>query len=561
MAEIFTEISIIVFIAIIVSLIMKTLKQPLLIGHIITGILVGPYFFNVLGYVDIMHTLAEIGIAILLFMVGIHLNPNIIRDVGKISLVTGLGQVIFTSAIGFIILFLLGFAFTESVYVAIALTFSSTIIIMKLLSDKGDLNALYGKISMGFLIVQDLVAMVLLMIISATAVASGYALLQNVLIGIVIIILYLIFGYYALPSITKKIADSHEFLLLFAIAWCLAAASLFAFFDFSIEVGALLAGITLSMSPYRKQIGSILMPIRDFFILMFFILLGSQMIFSNISQYLIPIIILSLFVLVGNVLIVLILMTRLKYTSRTGFLAGLTVAQISEFSLILVGLGFSVGDLSQEILSFVTVIGLITIAGSTYMILYGDKIYSKLAPYLKKLEREDIIENTKLKDRKTDIFLFGGHRTGAYIIEHFLSKKKNFLVVDHDPETVNRLTKVNIPVMYGDAQDLTFLSELDIKQAKLIISTIPNHEINMFLLDTIKKLDKTTIFIGTARKAEDSVQLYDAGADFVITPHYLGSSYVSNLVSENKFDALKYEKEKEKHLKSMLHRINIAPDK
>lgn len=561
MAEIFTEISIIVFIAIIVSLIMKTLKQPLLIGHIITGILVGPYFFNVLGYVDIMHTLAEIGIAILLFMVGIHLNPNIIRDVGKISLVTGLGQVIFTSAIGFIILFLLGFAFTESVYVAIALTFSSTIIIMKLLSDKGDLNALYGKISMGFLIVQDLVAMVLLMIISATAVASGYALLQNVLIGIVIIILYLIFGYYALPSITKKIADSHEFLLLFAIAWCLAAASLFAFFDFSIEVGALLAGITLSMSPYRKQIGSMLMPIRDFFILMFFILLGSQMIFSNISQYLIPIIILSLFVLVGNVLIVLILMTRLKYTSRTGFLAGLTVAQISEFSLILVGLGFSVGDLSQEILSFVTVIGLITIAGSTYMILYGDKIYSKLAPYLKKLEREDIIENTKLKDRKTDIFLFGGHRTGAYIIEHFLSKKKNFLVVDHDPETVNRLTKVNIPVMYGDAQDLTFLSELDIKQAKLIISTIPNHEINMFLLDTIKKLDKTTIFIGTARKAEDSVQLYDAGADFVITPHYLGSSYVSNLVSENKFDALKYEKEKEKHLKSMLHRINIAPDK
>ena len=561
MAEIFTEISIIVFIAIIVSLIMKTLKQPLLIGHIITGILVGPYFFNVLGYVDIMHTLAEIGIAILLFMVGIHLNPNIIRDVGKISLVTGLGQVIFTSAIGFIILFLLGFAFTESVYVAIALTFSSTIIIMKLLSDKGDLNALYGKISMGFLIVQDLVAMVLLMIISATAVASGYALLQNVLIGIVIIILYLIFGYYALPSITKKIADSHEFLLLFAIAWCLAAASLFAFFDFSIEVGALLAGITLSMSPYRKQIGSMLTPIRDFFILMFFILLGSQMIFSNISQYLIPIIILSLFVLIGNVLIVLILMTRLKYTSRTGFLAGLTVAQISEFSLILVGLGFSVGDLSQEILSFVTVIGLITIAGSTYMILYGDKIYSKLAPYLKKLEREDIIENTNLKDQKTDIFLFGGHRTGAYIIEHFLSKKKNFLVVDHDPETIENLKRVNIPVMYGDAQDLTFLSELDIKQAKLIISTIPNHEINMFLLDTIKKLDKTTIFLGTAQKAEDSVELYNAGADFVITPQYLGSFYVSNLVSKNKFDALKYEKEKEKHLKSMLHRINIAPDK
>jgi len=375
--EIFLQISIALIIVLLVSFLMRLLKQPLIIGYIISGILVGPLLFNLIPDTETLEIFSQFGIAFLLFIVGIHLNPKTIKEVGKISLITGLGQVMFTSIIGYLLLILLGFSVINSLYIAVALTFSSTIIIMKLLSDKDALDKLFGKISIGFLLVQDLVAIIILIIVSSLSQGGDItnAIASTFLRGVIIFAILLPISYFVLPTLSCFFARSGEFLFVFAIAWGLGLSALFLYSGLSIEVGALIAGVLLSMSPYSYEISSKLKPLRDFFIISFFILLGAQMLW-------VPAIILSLFILIGNPLIVIVLMGLFKYSKNTGFMAGLTVAQISEFSLILITLGVKAGHLSNEILSFVTVIGLITIAGSTYMIMYSEKLYPFISKYL-----------------------------------------------------------------------------------------------------------------------------------------------------------------------------------
>jgi len=232
MIEVFFEIALIIGIATLVGLIMHKLKQPLLIGYILTGIIIG--FLNILSNVNTIKLFSEIGIALLLFVVGLHLNPKIIKEVGKVSLITGLGQVIFTSVIGFLISKLLGFSTVISIYIAIALTFSSTIIIMKLLSDRGDTNKLYGKISIGFLIVQDILAVLILMVVSSSANAVGanltFEILKTLLFGILLVVIFFLIGFYILPRLTSYLAKSQELLILFSISWALILAAVFYFY-------------------------------------------------------------------------------------------------------------------------------------------------------------------------------------------------------------------------------------------------------------------------------------------------------------------------------------------
>ncbi|MCH8004261.1 MAG: cation:proton antiporter [Nanoarchaeota archaeon] len=559
---VFVELSIVIIIAVVVAGIMRLLKQPLIIGYILTGIIVSPYFLNIVKSTDAIATFAQIGIVLLLFMVGLNLNPKIIKDVGKVSLVTGIGQVIFTSLIGFFIGQLLGFSTIVSIYIAIALTFSSTIIIMKLLSDKGDLETLYGRIAIGFLIVQDLIVIVILMVISSIPTGIDFATLalESVFKGVGLLILLFLISVYIFPQLTKTIAKSQEFLLLFSIGWCFAIASLFYYLNFSIEAGALVAGITLSLSPYHYEISSKMKPLRDFFIILFFILLGSQMVFTNISQYILPIIIFSMFILIGNPLIVMVLMGLLGYTKRNSFLAGLTVAQISEFSLILIALGVKVGHLTNDILSLVTIIGLITIAGSTYLILYANKIYPHLSRYLGIFERKGkkVDEHRYQKDGIYDIILFGYDRIGYDILESFKKIKKKFLVIDYNPEIITKLAKEGFDCKYGDADDSELLNELNFSKIKMVVSTIHNLDTNLLLINKIRESNKKTIITVVSHQIDEAMKLYDAGATYVLMPHFLGGHHVSTMIEEYGLNLNKFLKEKIAHIEHLRKRKEIG---
>ncbi|HLC37008.1 MAG TPA: cation:proton antiporter [archaeon] len=556
--EVFIELSKILVITVLAAGITRLLKQPIIISYILSGIIVGPFILNVVSSIETLTAFSQIGIAFLLFMVGLNLNPRVIKEVGKISLITGIGQVIFTSLIGYAIALMLGFTEIVSFYVSIALAFSSTIIIMKVLSDKRDLDTLYGRISIGFLIVQDFIAIAILLIISSFKNGVSFEILafQTILNAFIALILLFLATIYFLPSLTKFIAKSQEFLMLFSISWCFAIASIFYFLNFSIEAGALIAGISLSLSPYQYEISSKMKPLRDFFLILFFIILGSQMIFSNIFESLTAIIVFSLFVLIGNPIIVMILMGRLGYTKRNSFLSGLTVAQISEFSLIVIALGVTLGHLSKEILSIVTAVGLITFAVSTYMIMYSEKIYLKLSNYLTIFERKGkkADEKKQFKEEKYDIILFGYNRIGFDILESLKKIKKKFLVVDYDPEVISKLSKQGIKCRFGDADNFELLNDLNLSQAKMIISTIPLPETNNLLLKKAREENKKAIIAVVSHKIEDAVKYYEQGATYVIMPHFLGGKHFSSMIEKNKTDRKKFLEEKKTHLKNLKER-------
>ena len=557
--EVFIELSIILGITVLIAGLMKLLRQPLIIGYILAGIIVSPYFLNVIKSTETISVFSQIGVTFLLFIVGISLSPKVIKEVGKVSLVTGIGQIVFTSLFGFLISRLLGFSVIVSLYIAIALTFSSTIIIMKLLSDKKDTERLYGKISIGFLLVQDIFAIILLMVISSFS--GGFKLselsVQFFAVGLVLIGGFVLISIYVLPRLSTFFAKSQEFLFLFSIGWGLGLAALFHHIGFSMEIGALVAGVALSMSPFHYEISSKLKPLRDFFIILFFVILGSQMVFGSMGELIVPAIIFSLFILIGNPLIVMVLMGFLGYKKKTGFQAGFTVAQISEFSLILVALGVSVGHLTNEILSLVTIVGLITISGSTYLIMYSDKIYPYLSKYLSIFERNKLVKEEK-EFENYDVVLFGYNRIGYDLLQSFKKLKKRVLVVDYNPDTILELTKKGIECRYGDVDDEEFLSEMNLVETKMIVSTIPEFATNLLLVDRIRLINKKAIIITISHNIEEARELYKKGATYVIMPHFLGGIHASKMIDEYKFDLSKFLGERERHIKYLKNKKRLG---
>lgn len=561
MAEIFLQLSLVLGVAVIVSLIMRLLRQPLIIGYIITGIIVGPAVFGLVQKGDALEAFAHIGVALLLFIVGLGLHPGMIRDVGGVAVVTGIGQIIFTSVIGWVIAVLLGFEPLTAIYLAIAFTFSSTIIILRLLYSKEDQDTLYGRIAIGFLLVQDFVAMIIIMLLASSRTGGGDV--QTVVVSVVLKILVILAAIvliikYIVPLVDKALAQSRELLFIFAIGTAFVFASLFDYLGFSQELGALMAGVMLSFSPYHREIATRLQPLRDFFLITFFIVLGAGMHFSDIGSSIPAVIIFSLFILVGNPLIVFIIMTRMGYSKKTGFFAGLTVAQISEFSLILLGMGVAVGHIPSSILGPATLVGLITIAASTYMIIHNHKLYKLLEKYLeifapsKPPRREFGVPEIK----KIDVLVLGAHRLGGGIVNILKKMKLKYLVIDHDPQIVDYLEKKKVPVVFGSADDAAFLDQLPLRETRLIISTIPDLETNNFIIQYAKRRAPKASVICIANHSSHAKELYRAGATYVVMPPYLGRKYIIDLVRRNKLNTKKYQHERSHHVKDLKYLKN-----
>jgi Kef-type K+ transport system membrane component KefB len=564
--NLFIELAVIVVIATVVSLVMRALRQPLVVGYILTGIIVGPYVLNMVQSTEYIELFSKIGIATLLFIVGLNLNPSVIREVGKVSFLTGIAQVVITTLIGYFIIFWLGYDHITSLYVSVALTFSSTIIVLKLLADKGDLQKLYGKISIGFLLVEDLIAVLILLGVSTFAAttaagaganpweAIGYLLANGVLLTV---ILFLVSKYF-LPKASALFASSQELLYIFSLAWGLGMAALFYTFGFSIEIGALIAGVSLALSPFAYEIGARIKPLRDFFIVIFFVLLGSQLAIDGIGLLITPAVILSLFVLIGNPLIVFILMNLLGYKRKTAYMSALTVAQISEFSLILAAMAHGFGHISADAVSLVTLVGIITIAGSTYLILYSETIFPRIEWLLKLLEwRQPKKREQKTDSHSYDMVIFGYDRVGTDFVEAAEKLKGSYVVVDFNPEVIMAMREKNIPHLYGDAEDVEFLSELSFKNVKLVVSTIPDARPNLVLLRAYRKVNPAGIILVMAQTVERAREFYLASATYVIMPHYLGAHHASMMISRHGFDVEEFQKARNLHLQKLLKRKSV----
>ncbi len=504
------------------------LRQPVLIAYIVSGIVAGP---AVLGFVtahDQIDLLAQVGVSVLLFVVGLKLDLQHIRHIGPVALATGLGQLAFTTVVGFFIILAMGRGWVEALYVAVALTFSSTIIIVKLLSDKREIDSLHGRIAVGFLIVQDLAVVSAMMVMSALRGDSGEGSLPFLAgslalrIGIATAGMYLLMRY-VLPRIVDSMAKSQELLLIFAIAWGTGLAALGEWAGFSKEAGALLAGFSLASTHYRDAINARLTGIRDFLLLFFFIDLGAKLEFSTLGSEIWPAVVLSLFVLLGNPLIVMAIMGYMGYRKRTGFLCGLTVAQISEFSVIFIAMGISLGQVGSAALGLVTLVGLVTIALSTYMILYSHPIYEMLAPWLGALERKrpyrELAVATERHDlHEADVIVFGLGRYGSRLAIGLNKADFKVLGVDFDPEVARALRRQGLPVRYGDGTAGEFLDSLPLKDTRWVVSTLPDMTSNRNLMRVLQELNFAGEVAVVARDELDGAALKQLGFPTVLYP-------------------------------------------
>lgn len=558
MGEIYLELTIIIGLAAILAVLFRFLKQPPILSYILAGVIVGPFGLLHIRSGEVMLSLAEIGITLLLFMLGLEMRFNDLKSVGKVALYSGIGQIVFTSGIGYILSLALGFPPLTSFYIAIALTFSSTIIIVKLLSDKKDLKSLYGKISVGFLLVQDFVAIIALIILSGfnsgDSQLSPFTFLFLLLKAIVLFGWVIVLSKTVLPKLMRVIAKNTEILFLFSIAWAFSMAAFVSspFIGFSIEIGGFLAGLALANTSQNFQIVAKVRSLRDFFITIFFVTLGMKMIFADIVPIIIPAIILSVFVLIGNPIIVLVILGFLGYRRRTAFLAGLTVAQISEFSLIVIFMGSKIGHVSESVVSLVTLVGAITFTVSTYMIMNGNTLYKWLFPLLAIFERKNTHEIIlPASDLSGHVVLVGANRMGESILEALIKRQETIIVVDFDPEVIERLKKQNVTAYFGDIADPEIQENVSISKARLVLSTVPDVEDNLLMLNILKAARSRATSVFFALETEDASALYKEGADYVILPHLAGGHHLAKiLLNDGELELIeKYKKKDLEYLK------------
>jgi Kef-type K+ transport system membrane component KefB/Trk K+ transport system NAD-binding subunit len=524
----FYEIALVLALACALGFLGQKLRQPLIIMFLLAGILAGPSFLGIIRSYDQVKLFAQVGIALLLFIVGLRLDLNLIRTIGPVALATGLGQIIFTSVIGFFIALAMAMSPLSAAYVSVALTFSSTIIIVKLLSDKREIDSLHGRIAVGFLIVQDIAAIVAL--VGLTTFGSGFA-RNGQALGISLLMLAKGIGFlaaigllmkYVLPRLLRRLAYSQELLTLSAIAWAILLGATGEKLGFSKEVGAFLAGVSLASSEYRDSIAGRLVSLRDFLLLFFFIDLGALLDWSTVGSQFGGSIVFSVFVLIGNPLIVIIIMGLMGYRRRTSFLAGLTVAQISEFSLIVGALGVSLGHIMPETMGLITLVGVATIFASTYMILYSGALYRLCADFLKPFERRipfreptgDIVQDIP----SADVILVGLGNYGSGLAEYLLQRRKRIIGVDFDPRALETWSSRGVSVLYGDMADPELHEQLPLEKAPWVVSTVRNRDLNIALLSLLKQRGYGGKVALTAADPREAKIYRNLGAHVVFRP-------------------------------------------
>lgn len=551
MENIFSGLSLVIAIGAVVAVIMRVIGQPLIIGHILTGILVGPAVFHVLDSPRSLTVFGDIGIALLLFIIGLGMNPKEIREVGKPSVYTAMAEIGSTIVVAWFVMVALGLTHTEAFLVGIGLGINSTIVALKLLGDRRELGRLYGKLTIGTSLAEDVIAATALLFVASAH--NGQWLSIGPLIslafkGILVGGAMYLFTNYILPPLQKIIASEQELLFLFAIAWGLGWGALFAKLGFTMEIGALAAGVFLAPFPYAREVAARLRPLRDFFVIVFFIALGTELTFSQFGSMLGPIIAGTLIVVFIKPVVVMLSLGLMGYTKRTSFKTSITLTQVSEFSIIFVILAAQKGLVDQQIVVMLTFMALITIAISTYLVTFGDKIYARLERTLDLFEWRKAHESA-LDTINYEMILFGYQKGGHEFVNVFKQLKAKFVVVDYDPEVIDTLEHRGINYLYGDATDIELLEEAHLNKAKLIVSTITDYQTTSILLNYVGQNNPEAVFICEAENPRKAAKLYREGASYVILPHHLGSEKISGFLKKDGLSKRIFRRYRNEHLK------------
>lgn len=514
-------------------LVAQRARVPSIIVYILVGLALGPVS-GVIAATDTVHMMAETGIVLLLFLVGLELSLDKIRDVGRVAVIAGLGQVVFTAAGGLGLSLLLGFTFIEALFVGTALTFSSTIVVVKLLDQKGELDSLYGRIAVGIFLVQDLVVILVLTFLAglgtSTSLTAG-SLSRGILLafGGMALLLggALLAARYVLPRLFSWMSQSLEGLFILSLCWCFALVLAAEAMALSLEIGAFLAGLSLAQLPYNHELRRRVHPLMNFFIAIFFVSLGLQMQLSHASDQVVPALVLSLFVLLGNPLIFLVIIAGLGYDVRTSFMTSVTVAQISEFSFIFAAMGVTAGLIGEPILSLVAVVGLVTIGVSSYMILHNRSLFrlverwGLMRPFAR-LSRGAEPPATAVQPLQGHVIVVGMNSLGQRLVRELAARGETVVAVDTD---ARKLTDLPATAVLGSTDHASVLEEARYRDARMVVSALQIEDSNRLLAYRCREAGvRVGIHVVDAAAQQD---LADLGVDHLILSKNAGIRQVA----------------------------------
>lgn len=518
----------------------KVFKLPLIVAYLIAGLILSLLRMFDGGVGEALRLFPEIGIAFVLFLVGMELDLGEIKQLGKPIVAASVVQITISTLAGYAISKLFGFGSAEALFLGIGLAFSSTIVVVKLLLDKKDLASLYGKLSLGILLIEDFVAIVVLMVLtvgdSALSIGLQEAMPFLALAGKGLLLWFasVFLSHYLLKPVFNAVSESAELLFLSALAWCFVFVAVSVSLGFSVVIGAFLAGVALANSPFHYEIQSKMKPLRDFFVALFFVYLGSQITFNDIPSVLPIIGVFTLFAIIVKPLIFMGILGMFGFKKHTIFQTSINLSQISEFSLIIMVFGLNLGLVSQTPLTIMALTGVISIVLSSIMISYSKVMYNTFGSLAHFFERFSLIRrNENRPDTKTlekHVVIIGAHRLGGAILQFFAKRNVPVLIIDFNPRIVQYLAKERVHVLYGDVGDPEILDFLNLQEASLIISTAQDREDNMILLSEVKRKKLKVPVVTRASTIEDARLLYKAGADYVILPEIVAADFIQHIL-------------------------------
>ncbi len=555
MEAILYDIGLIIIVATLIGFVIKFFKQPMIFAYMLAGLILGPHIMGKIVSQDTILGLSELGITFLLFIVGLEFNLKKLKEVSSVVFFGGSIQVAATMAVGISISLWLGFKSIEATYIGIIIALSSTLVVVKWLANKKEIDTLHGRIVIGILIIQDIVAIIALTFFSNINNFSFAGLGIAILKGIVLVLSAYILNR-PLQKIFAFASKFGELLFISSLSLCFVFAFIAQYLGFSISIGAFLAGIMIANLPYSLELIGKIKSIANFFTVLFFASLGLQLSIPSIAKIIVPVIIMLSTVLIIKPLVTIFAVKLFGYKSKTAFLSGISLAQTSEFSLIIAAFGVTQGHISQEIFAMTILLTVITIGASSYLIKYGNLIYYKIGKYISLNERMHATKHEETEEDSgekisSDIIIFGYEGVDHGLLERFKAMKKSITVVDLEPNVIRRLKSTNIRCIYGDPSEFEIINKLALENSEVIISTVHDVVSNLHLIRKTREVNKKAIIISAANRIKESLELYEAGADYVVLPHLLGENQVSVVVENFSKDINTLIASKLKHIEEL----------
>lgn len=520
-------------IAVLVGIVFRYFGLPSIIGHVLSGFVIGLSGLVSYPSVEVLRMLATLGVTLLLFLVGLEMNWNDIRKVGKEAVIIFLGQTGLLILIYMIFgVFAVGFGWLTAVFFAISMTFSSTIVVVKVLSEKRDLNSFSGRLTLGVLLLQDILAIGLLVLLPSAG--KGITLWNVGLLLSKLLVMVLavnVVGHYLISLLMKYVVKTAEDLVLFSLAWfAVVMYGSVNLLGLSPEVGGLLAGLSLSTSWGHFQIVSKIRVLRDVFLTMFFVLLGFQVGLGGVDWQMV-------LVFIPMIIVVKFLVTHMVsrmagLNGRNAILLGLNMTQVSEFSLVVMSAGLATGLWNESIVKAVTLAGLFSMALSTILINKSSVLSIKIAKLSSALFRFGGKNRQTKVEFKDHIVIFGGDRTGKSILAFLNKIGEKTVIVDFNPQVVKDLNNKGETAIFADASDPDVVELTNISQAKLIISTVKDINDSLAILAELKNQKIEVPVIADAESLAQAKELYAAGVEYVIFPHFVSGLHMGQVIKK-----------------------------